>query len=351
MKLRPFLLSAIFLAAYPLLARDQTDVVILKNGDHITGEVKSLADGVLSVSLDYVDGNISVDWSKVARLESHQLFVVITEDGSSYQASLATVEGAAGEPILIRLIETTGTKVEVDRYKVVRIDETSEKFLQRFNGAVNLGLNYTKGNNATQYNLGTDVQYLRERWMAEANYNSSLSSNSGSATSIRNQLDLRSYHLLRWNNYFYGGLASFLQSSVQEINLQTTIGGGIGHFFTNTNRTSIAVLGGLGWVGTNYNSSANLQGTQNVATALIAGQARLFKFKKTNLDAYAVLLPALSDPGRVRFNTNVTYYLKLFGNLSWNASFYGNWDSRPPDDFPGSDYGASSGVSWTFGNR
>jgi hypothetical protein len=53
----------------------------------------------------------------------------------------------------------------------------------------------------------------------------------------------------------------------------------------------------------------------------------------------------------VKFNLNATYYIKLTGNLSWNVSFYGNWDSRPPDGLSGSDYGSSSGLSWTFGNK
>jgi hypothetical protein len=53
----------------------------------------------------------------------------------------------------------------------------------------------------------------------------------------------------------------------------------------------------------------------------------------------------------VKFNMNATYYIKLTANLSWNVSFYGNWDSRPPDGLSSSDYGSSSGLSWTFGNK
>jgi len=37
--------------------------------------------------------------------------------------------------------------------------------------------------------------------------------------------------------------------------------------------------------------------------------------------------------------------------LTWNVSFYGSWDNRPPPTFSGSDYGTSSGLGWTFGNR
>lgn len=78
---------------------------------------------------------------------------------------------------------------------------------------------------------------------------------------------------------------------------------------------------------------------------------QFFRFDKTDVDVTTVFLPVISQPGRVKFNMNATYYLKLTGNLSWNFSFYGNWDSRPPDSLSGSDYGSSSGLSWTFGNK
>jgi hypothetical protein len=77
MKILAVCLGCTLLATVPLFARESTDVIVMKNGDRMTGQVKSLDGGVLSVSLDYVSGTISVDWSKVARLESSQLFVVL----------------------------------------------------------------------------------------------------------------------------------------------------------------------------------------------------------------------------------------------------------------------------------
>jgi hypothetical protein len=354
MKTRVLFFIFMLLAATALFAREKTDVLVLNNGDRVTCEIKSLDQGVLSIGLDWVDGTVSVDWSKVKHLDSSQLFVVFTQDGSSYEGKLATVEGAASEPMKIQILkapENAKNKVEIERSRIVRMTETSERFYQRFNGSINFGVTYSKGNSATQYNLSNEVQYLRERWAAEANFNSNLTSSSGSTTSTRNQLGLDSYHLLSWDNYFYGGLGNFLQSSEQGINLQTTLGGGVGHFFKNTNRASIAVLGGLGWQSTDYKPTATVSGTQNLAAALFLAEIKAFKFSKTNLTVNALLLPALSQPGRVRFDTNVTYYLKLFSNLKWNVSFYGDWDNRPPAGLSGSDYGTSSGLSWTFGNR
>ena len=85
--------------------------------------------------------------------------------------------------------------------------------------------------------------------------------------------------------------------------------------------------------------------------ALIAAEMKFFRFNKTNLGVTATAFPALNEPGRIFLNTNVMYYIKITGDLSWNISLYGNWDNQPPPNFSGSDYGTSSGLGWTFGNR
>lgn len=349
MNIRIVLLSAALVFTSPLLARDNTDVLVMKNGDRMTCQVKGLESGVLYVSFDYIDGTASVQWSKVARLESKQLFIVKTEDGSVYTGRLNTPETPVGQPVWIQIMETPDKEVVLDSQRIVAISETSEKFLQRFNGQLSFGVIYSKGNQSTQYTFGSQTEYLRERWSAQASFNSTLSSSTGSSPSTRNSLDLSGSHLLRWNNYFYSGLGNFLQSSAQGITLQTSIGGGLGRYFKNTNQTKISVLGGLAWQSTNYQASKIPAGTQNLLAAVVSANVNLFRFKKTNLAVVGTLFSGLSEPGRFRFNTNATYYVKLFSNLSWNLSFYGNWDSRPPAGFSGSDYGSSSGLSWTFG--
>jgi hypothetical protein len=91
--------------------------------------------------------------------------------------------------------------------------------------------------------------------------------------------------------------------------------------------------------------------SQSLASGLVAANLQFFRFNKTNGSLDAVLLPVITEPGRVKFNMNGAYYIKITGNLSWNVSVYGNWDSRPPHGLSGSDYGSSSGLSWTFGNK
>ena len=345
------LISLAVCAPHPSFARAAKDILVMKNGDRITCEVKGLEAGVLRASLDYVDGTISVDWLKVARLESNYLFVIVLQDGSTYSAKVISPETDTGVVKLI--IQPEGEQsFEVDRSSVVRMAQTSENFLQRLSGSFTVGATYAKGNSTTQFNFGSELAYLRTNWGAEVAYNSNLSSSAGAPTATRNQLDLTAYRLLRWRNYFAGGLADFLQSSVQGISRQFQAGAGLGRFVKNTNRLSFWILGGIGVQRTNYVRSIVDQPPQNIGVAVISSNLKAFSFKQTRFTISSTVFPALtSQPGRLFIKTNMSYYLKLFHKIDWNLSFYGSWDTQPPPQFRGSDYGTSTGLSWTFGNK
>jgi hypothetical protein len=351
MKKRAFAFAFILLFALPLFADDYTDVIVMKNGDRMTCEIMGLQSGVLTVKLAYVDGSISVQWSQVAHLESNRLFVITTEKGAVYMGKLSNLDATGDQPASIHVATGPQPGADLTLHEIVRADRTSTQFWQRFAGEVNTGILYSKGNDSTQYNVSSDVEYQRERWSASAGFNSSLASSNNASPATRNQGDLGSLRLLPWNNWFYSGRASFLQSSVQDINLQTTVNGGIGRYFVNNNRAKFDIASGLAWQNTNYSQENNTQSSQNVGAFFVSTHLKVFIFKKTNLDLFAIALPAITQPGRVRADMTAAYYIKLFSKLSWNVSFYGDWDNQPPPGLSGSDYGTSSGLSWTFGDR
>ena len=294
-------LTCILLFATPSFAGTNTDVLVMKNGDHLTCEIKQLNSGVLYVSLDYATGTIALDWKEVVRVKSKHLFHVQTEDGSRYTGTLVTVEAPGGRPVKIEVVEAPEQKVEVEQSQIVTIGQTAQSFWKRFNGAINTGITYSKGNQSTQFTLGSEVDYPRERWDAHASFDSTLSGSSGTKNSTRNELMLTGLRYMRWKNWYYAGIGDFLQSSVQGIQMQTSLGGGIGHFLKNTNRVKFSVLGGAAWQNTNYEPTLVSQKRQNLATALVATNLKFFVFDKTNLNLSASVFPAVSDPGGVRY--------------------------------------------------
>jgi len=115
------LVLAVLGLALPLSARDKTDVIVMKNGDKITCEVKSLQSNTLYISVDYILNTISVDWTKVERVESKQLFLVRTQDGTVYQGLISTPKTLGGRPVEIEVLETAEKKVALEREQVVDV--------------------------------------------------------------------------------------------------------------------------------------------------------------------------------------------------------------------------------------
>lgn len=62
-------------------AADKTDVVVLDNGDHITGEVMELGSGQLKFKTSHV-GTIYFDWTHVVSLTTNQKLAIELTDGT-----------------------------------------------------------------------------------------------------------------------------------------------------------------------------------------------------------------------------------------------------------------------------
>jgi hypothetical protein len=245
--------------ALPLTAREKSDVLVMRNGDRLTCEIQSLNSDTLSISLDYAAGAVSINWGKVDHIESIQLFLVKTQDGLVYSGSLSTPATPGARPTMIEVLEPSARKIELEKTQVIDMEETDLSFWRRLNGQIGLSSIYNKGNQSAQYNLNADATYPGKRWAASVSYTSSFSSSTGSSSVTRNETQLTAQRLLRWNNWYYAGLADFLQSSAQGVQLQSTFGSGIGRYLKNTNSTIISAYGGLAWENIAYQQQVSAQ--------------------------------------------------------------------------------------------
>jgi hypothetical protein len=331
-------------------ARQKKDVLQFSNGDRITCEIVKLEKGYLYVKLDYADGTVELDWSRIAHVESAQNFVVADKAGKRYTGSLQSVdEGkASAEPGELE-VEVTGpsTNQVIASNEVVEIHQTETTFWQNLHGGVDAGLSYAKQQNRTQYNFQTNEHFERTKWLANANYESSFSGG-GNISDLRNSLALDVARQLLSPRNFYAGLANFLQSNEQQLDLRTTLGGAVGHMFSYTNNSFIGAFGGVVWNRERYSSEATTGRTGDSAEAVLGTQINFYRFKTTNILADARVYPSLTDPGRVRFDLNTSLKLKVAKDLYWTSGFYLNYDSRPPENLPKSDYGSTSGLGWKF---
>lgn len=332
--------------AGPSLAKvSRRDTIIMKNGDRLTGEVKRLEQGVLYVETDYFSGSVGVDWLQVEKVESKATFQIVLNSGKRVTGSISKVaaETAPGKDLIVSV---EGTEVPMAGTDVVEIQSQKQTFWRQLKGSIDLGYNYTSGNNQSSLNSAANVEYPTVNWSAGASYTASFSGQTGGTTTNLFQVQAFGERFLNRNSYLVG-LSDFLHSTQQDLVLRTTFGGGYGRFVVRNNRNQLKWLIGADYTRANYQSGLNQPDQQN-EELLLGADYELFHFDRSTLNAQFLLFPGLSDFGRVRFTTNDVFSVKLSNNFRFNISFWDNFDSRPPLNAQKNATGISTGLGWTF---
>src|SRR5678816_1736023 len=74
----------VFLSALTTTAKSNEDVVVLKNGDRMTGEIKGLQRGELRIKADYMAEAVRLDWTRIERIESKSTFLISLVNGQLF---------------------------------------------------------------------------------------------------------------------------------------------------------------------------------------------------------------------------------------------------------------------------
>src|SRR5277367_4985446 len=62
-------------------AKQKDDVVVMKNGDKFTGEIKKLENGVLYFKAAYMVDSVQLDWAREDHVESKDQYYVFLTNG------------------------------------------------------------------------------------------------------------------------------------------------------------------------------------------------------------------------------------------------------------------------------
>jgi putative salt-induced outer membrane protein YdiY len=114
------------------------DVLVLKNGDRITGDVKQIWDEEVSIEPEYTD-EFNVDLSAVAHIESERNFEIELDSGEQV---LATLSGADENGI--QMISTAEGSISVPLEEIFELDEPEKTF--DFESHVDVSASLNKGN-------------------------------------------------------------------------------------------------------------------------------------------------------------------------------------------------------------
>src|SRR5581483_5774668 len=234
--------------------KSKTDVVVMKNGDKFTGEVKGLQDGFLYFKADYMSDTIKLDWKLVESVESKDDFTVILSSGTR-ETGILQKGPELGAETKGFVVHSEGVTTSSRVAEVVAMTPVADTFWHQLTGSINYGFSFTGGTSSTQSNFSGEVGYRAERWAAKLDGSSVFSRQNGADNSGRNSMNLY-YYKYRGQRWFVAGTASFLNSLQQDLTARTTFGGGIGWDLIRSSTASLQLISGAVFNNERYSPTA-----------------------------------------------------------------------------------------------
>ena len=335
----------ILLVVLTALAKEVGDVVVLKNGDRLTGEIKGLQRGELRIKSDYMAEAVRLDWAKVERLESKSTFMIWLVNGKLVTDVIRLLPTDTGE-VANFVIGNSDQKIRVHQLDVIRIAPADRVFWKQLEGSIDFGFNFTSGNDQYQTQLAATTTYRTGDHSFTTSIDSAFSGQTDGTSLTRNQfnLDYRKQLTSRW---YVGGLFDLLRSDQQSLKLRTSVGALIGHNIKQTERTRLSIFGGVVGTRENYSESLGKPKSTN-ADAIVGADFLTFRFNRTDIRSRLSLFPSLTTPGRTRVQATSDLRIKVVKDLWWGFHIYENFDSKPPVRADKNDLGVSTSLGWKF---
>jgi hypothetical protein len=339
---RTVIVCAIALGSSANAFAQKTDVVILVNGDHLTGEIDQLQKGQLQYKTDN-EGTIQIEWAKIVQITSTRLFEVVTSDGRRFLGPLGHAEPGF-------ILVAAGDVPALTFGEVTEITPIGASFWKKLDGSLSAGFNYTRSSGVAQTNLSTDTHYRRPGFYMELQGSATLTYQSESTDDSRSDQGTIefSYGRYRGRRWIIGGAAKLETNESLGLVLRSQAGGAVGYRLVNSNNAQIIFGGGL--------TGNNEQGVDTAATQNIEGlinfKMEYYKYShpKTNFDLSVEYYPSLSDWGRQRLQVNSDVRRELWRDFYVSLSGYDTFDSAPPNpDSAHNDIGIVISISWTYG--
>lgn len=324
----------------------KTDVVILVNGNAVTGEVKSLEFGSLRYSTDSM-GTVSIDWEDITSVSSRQALQIELSDGTRYFGEIQPT----GDKYSVRIV-TASQELVIETSNIVRITpiEVSEHFLQRLDGSFSFGIQTQKSSQITTSNLATDVSYRTRKYLTGLRANSSITDQKDEDTNDRDTKARQSlglnYQRFRANRWFTDWFTAWEKNDELGISNRLSAGGAVGRYIVQTNKSQFSLAAGL--QGTKSNFIGIDEGTTEAEGRFEIRYQRRNLAPETNFRFTTTIFPLLEDFSQYRAESDISLRREVFEDLFLEFVLGYSYISEPPTGAEKSDYTATTSLGYSF---
>ena len=323
------------------IADAKTDVVVFKNGDRLTGEVKSLERGHMRFKTDATD-TISIEWDEVVFLSSNQNIQVETILGTRYLGHLIRSEENSNIVVM-----TDEGPIKLNNIQVVKMTPIEDKGLSRLDGDVTFGYNFAKADESTQMNVGVDMEMRSEIRILSLKFDATLTDSTSNEPNQRESLALDHKRLLR-DRWFWSSGISFDRNDELGIDMRSSLSGGGGRILRQTDHSAIILEGGL--KGTREDLTGSTADQETIeAYGMVSWDWFRFDTPELDLSTSLEVIPNLTDTGRVRGELDIELKWEMIEDLFWQLSYYNSYDSDPATaGAEKNDYGIITSLGYKF---
>lgn len=336
------LLFALF-PAVTAIAAPKTDVLVFVNGDRLTGEIKGLEHGQLTLKTDAA-GTLSIEWARLASVRSTQFLQVELASGLRYVGQAFE----AGTPATIRVAakgEAEGREFAfADVVRMYPIDQGG--LLARLDGYVTAGYDYTKASELQQFTFTGGLSNRNEKRLWSTDASMTVTSQTDVEDSNRFDVAGGTQRFLR-NRRFWQSFLAFEGNDELGLDLRTALSGAYGTFVVQDARQEWSVFAGLAVTEEQFVTQESQESLEGVLGTVYS----FFRYEhpKANLDAGLTLFPSLTESGRVRWETQVRSRYEIVKDLFFEISLYGSYDTDPDQQADTkSDYGVTTSLGYSF---
>jgi hypothetical protein len=318
----------------------KTDVVVLQNGDRITGEVKELTRGQLKLDTDDA-GTIYIEWDKIAAVTTAGRYEVGTRDGAYYVGTLAP-----DTTDRFQVIAESGTITRLAYIETVSLWSIKPGFIQGIDGTFDLGGSFTKSTGVGELSIDLEATRRRPGYDAFTDFSGFLTRQSTSPLSTRFTW-LSGYTRFRADRWLFRPLVFVERNADLGLKLRSSAAMSVGRYLQRSNHNTTLMT-----VGAAVGLERLIEGdaVPNFDALVTFGTSFYqYDYPRTSLDLSVMVFPELNHWGRVRTDVNAKLKRELVRNFTAGVSLYDTFDSQPQvPDVNRHDVAVTLTLGWTF---
>lgn len=315
----------------------QKDTLLLNNKDIVTGDIKSLNNGVLTIGTDYSKDDFKIKWERVKRLKTVRRFLITLENGARLAGTLASTADDT-----VTILDEPTNAIAVNKSSVVYLKHIDKGFWNNFSASLDLGFSLTKANNLRQFSARSRLGYLTREWQGNADFSVVRSTQQNAERVERYDANLGARYFFR-NDWLMSSNLNLLSNTEQALYLRSNLQVGPGKFIIHTNSVYWVAAVGIAYSNEQFSNEAS---SRNSMESYIAMDINMFNVGDLQLKSVITAYPGITESGRFRmdYRWDTKYNLPMDFYISLGLTL--NYDNQPGEGGNKTDYVVQTGIGW-----